>query len=247
MRGQEIIAQCLLKPVNNAGSGTRDYRIAILEWTGTADTVTSELVADWTSETFTTAGFFASTTKTLEGTATVTATHNTETPLSVSGTVSASCNNLIVFIWTEDVPTHASDYVLIGEVGLYTGSTAQEWSPRLIAHELNLCKRYFEMQTALTGMRFSVGYCDTNATHMGMMDYQVEKFAVPNISLSALSDFGIVQGATVSDLTAASFAVKTTTKSTTYYTGTGTPYTANVVSFIRAANDNAKLYIESEL
>lgn len=143
-RGRTVIAQVGLKPINNAGSGTRKYRIAILEWTGTADVVTSELVADWTSGTFTTAGFFASTTKKLVGTASVTATHNSETVLSVSGTVSTSCNNLIVFFWAEDVPTNAADYVLIGEAGLYDGTTAQSWHPRDIATELSLCQRYYE-------------------------------------------------------------------------------------------------------
>ena len=143
LRSQTVIAQVRLKPVNNAASGTRKYRIAILEWTGTADTVTSELVADWTSGTFTTAGFFASTTKTLVGCATVTATHNVESVLSVTGAVSASCNNLIVFVWTEDAPTHASDYVLISEAGLYVASATQTWNPRPFTTELLLCQRYF--------------------------------------------------------------------------------------------------------
>ena len=129
LRGQSVTFQVLLKPVNNAGSGTRDYRMAVLEWTGTADSVTTELVANWASSTFTTAGFFASTNKTLVGTAAVTATHNTETALTVTGTVSSSCNNIIVFVWVEDVPAHASDYVLISKPGLYEASAAQTWKP----------------------------------------------------------------------------------------------------------------------
>ena len=140
-RGKTVIAQCKVQPTNNAGSGTRDYRIAILEWTGTADTVTSEVVADWTSGTYTTAGFFASTTLTLVGTAAVTATHGATSTLSVSGTVSTSCNNLIVFIWAEDVPTHASDYALIGECGLYVGAVAQTWTP--LSEELEKQRCYF--------------------------------------------------------------------------------------------------------
>jgi hypothetical protein len=143
LRGQTVIAQCRIKPVNNAGSGNRDYRIAILEWTGTADAVTSELVADWTSGTFTTAGFFAATSKTLVATAVVSAAHNTETLLSVSGAVSSSCNNLIVFVWAEDVPTHASDYVLIGEAGLYIGAALQTWKPPNVTEELLDCQRYY--------------------------------------------------------------------------------------------------------
>lgn len=189
-RGRTVIAQVKLKPVNNAGSGTRDYRIAILEWTGTADAVTSEIVADWTSGTFTTAGFFASTTLTLVATAAVTATHNTETALTVSGTVSASCNNLIVFIWTEDVPAHASDYVLLGEAGLYDGSTAQAWQPRPIAQELNLCLRYYETGDSQTDPKRDNAYdlemtlistTTANGVQYGQWPYLVAKFADPTV------------------------------------------------------------------
>lgn len=149
MRGKSIIAQAMIDAIMYAGSGSIDMRMAILEWTGTADTVTSELVADWTSGTYTTAGFFASTTLTVVGTAKISAAHNIWTQLSVTGTVSTSCNNLIVFIWTEDVPTHASDYVLVSEAGLYQSSSIQAWNPRHIGEELTLCQRYYEKTTAL--------------------------------------------------------------------------------------------------
>ena len=128
LRGQEVTFQIIIKPVNNAGSGSRDWRMAVLEWTGTADSVTTELVNDWTSSSYVTGAFFAATSKVLVGTASVTAAHNTETTLSVTGTVSASCNNILVFVWAEDVPTHASDYALLGEAGLYPAPTEQTWT-----------------------------------------------------------------------------------------------------------------------
>lgn len=192
LRGKEVITQILIKPVNNAGSGTRKYRIAILEWTGTADLVTSELVADWTSGTFTTAGFFASTTLTLVATASVTATHNTETQLSCTGTVSASCNNLIVFIWVEDVPTHASDYVLIGEAGLYTASTVQEWSPKPNRQELALCQAFYEKSynvdvapggSASEGQYDFRGVVAAAAFIMCPIRYKVEKAGTPIVTV----------------------------------------------------------------
>lgn len=197
MRGNVVSAGVRIKPVNNAGSGTRDYRIAILEWTGTADTVTSELVADWTSSTYTTAGFFASTTKTLVGTATVTATHNTETVLSVSGTVSASCNNLIVFVWTEDVPTHASDYVLIGEAGLYKKVFAsQTWYPRPQAAELALCQRYFYSIISVDSY-FLMGFGQAISTTEAriLIGVPAKFFRSPTVSVSNVAHF-VLTGAT---------------------------------------------------
>jgi hypothetical protein len=191
LRESTVIAQCLVKPVKNAGAGTTKMRIAVLEWTGTADAVTSELVADWTSGTFTTAGFFSSTTLTLIGTASVTANHNEWTQLSVSGAVSAACNNLIIFIWTEDVPDHAADYVLLCEAGLYSGSTVQAWEPRAIQQELNLCLRYFEKNIPLDTTPadnvdyaislFYIAMAAGNAFR-GHVDFKVYKMATPTMT-----------------------------------------------------------------
>lgn len=180
-RGKTVIAQIRVKPVNNAGSGTRVYRIAILEWTGTIDTVTSELVANWASGTFTTAGFFASTTKTLVATANVTATHNAESVLSVSGTVSTSCNNLIVFVWTENAPTHAADYALFGEFGLYLGSQVVAWSPRPISEEFVLCQAHYEvLGQSSTPLAFAIyGYMGASGWIAFTYSYKVEKFYQP--------------------------------------------------------------------
>ena len=177
LRGQTIIAQFLVKPVNNAGSGTRKYRIAILEWTGTADAVTSELVADWTSSTFTTSGFFASTSKVLVGSASVTVTHNTETVVSVSGAVSANCNNLIVFMWVEDVPTHASDYALVGEFGLYPGNVAQDWHPDLISEVLLNCQRFGEVSGSVISYIPVAG----NKTVLPTIPFKVTKYGTPTV------------------------------------------------------------------
>lgn len=141
MRGRDAILQATVRPTMNAGSGDLDVRIALLEWTGTADSVTSEIVNDWTSGTFTTGNFFASTTLTLISTAQFVVAHDTWTTISVSGTVSSSCNNLIAFIWTEDTPDHAADFLEVTECGLYAGRyTEVQWSPR--HDERALCERF---------------------------------------------------------------------------------------------------------
>lgn len=143
MRGRTCRFQLRVRPTLNAGSGTMDIRCAILEWTGTTDGITRDVVNDWTSSTFTTGNFFASTTLTLVGTAVVSASHNTWTDLSVTGTVSSSCNNLIVFVWHEDVPANAADFFQASAAGLYDGTTAREWLPRPPSIELLLCYRYY--------------------------------------------------------------------------------------------------------
>lgn len=183
MRGRDIIAQCVIKPVNNAGSGTRDYRIAILEWTGTVDAVTSELVADWTSGTFTTAGFFASTSKTLVGTASFTITHNTETVIYVTGTVSSNCNNLIYFVWVEDVPTHASDYALLAELGLYPGNEVQVWTPPPMGYEQLACERFGEASGSIISYIPVAG----NKSVQSTVAFRTKKFGNPTVVCTSAS------------------------------------------------------------
>lgn len=108
-------------------SATADIRCAILEWTGTADAVAGDIVADWTSTTYTTAGFFESTTKNVltvvETAATAATWRDLAGPISVGGitaTVGASANNLIVFIWTEGAA--AQNVTLdIGKIRLLRG------------------------------------------------------------------------------------------------------------------------------
>jgi hypothetical protein len=137
-RGKVVIAQSKIKC-----SASQPIYIAILEWTGTLDSVTSDIVLDWTSGTYTANNFFLAADLGIVAIATVTPSAATWTALSVSGTVGASCNNLIVFIWTGG--TAAQNVTLdITEAGLYTGAQVRNWSPRLSAQELALCQRYFE-------------------------------------------------------------------------------------------------------
>ena len=187
LRGQTVIAQVKIKPTNNAGSGSRDYRIAILEWTGTANSPVKDVVNDWTSGAYTTGNFFKSTTLTLVGTAVETIAHGTEAIISVSGAVSASCNNLIVFVWVEDVPTHASDYCEIGEAGFYTAATEQTW--RYKENDFDNCLDYFERITTDTQYGFfgiAAVYSATNARCVVPMH---RKRATPSMSASGSTTF----------------------------------------------------------
>lgn len=141
-RGRGVRFSVKVRPNLNAGSGNMDVRVAILEWTGTADSVTSDFVNDWTSATYTTGNFFTSTSTTVTGVATSAVAHNTWTTVEVTGTVSSSCNNLVVMVWHEDVPAHANDYLEVSEAQLHDGTTSQDWLPKPKAAEEQDCLRY---------------------------------------------------------------------------------------------------------
>lgn len=105
-------------------SSSQAIRCAVVEWTGTADSVTSDIVNDWTSSDYTdgAARFFVDANQAPLGTSTTTpsaATWTDATALNV--TVGSSCNNLILFVWTEG--TAAQNVTLdIGKVRLVRGN-----------------------------------------------------------------------------------------------------------------------------
>ncbi len=137
MRSRDFLATVRVKC-----SSSQAINIAVLEWTGTADTVTSDVVNSWTNATLTAGQFFNSTTLTVTGTATVTPSAATWTALELRGTFGASANNLIVFVWTSG--TAAQNVTLeYAEAGLYDGRAPQPWSPRFLSDEINLCYRYY--------------------------------------------------------------------------------------------------------
>lgn len=129
---------------------TKNCRIAILEWTGTADSVTSDVVNSWTNSTFTAGNFFNSTTLTVTGTKQVACTANTWTSVSLTVTLGSSVNNVIVMIWSEDQLSDTKG-IYVECPQLNDGRVAGDWVPRPHTQEEILCLRYCY---AATGSRF---------------------------------------------------------------------------------------------
>lgn len=83
-------------------SNSQSVRYAILEWTGTADGVTSDVVNDWTSSTYTAGNFFLGASLTVTAVGSITPSANAWADIaSLTGTIGSSVNNLIVLFWTE--------------------------------------------------------------------------------------------------------------------------------------------------
>jgi len=122
-------------------SASMTLRIAILEWNGTADAITSDVVNDWTSSTFTPANFFISTINTATVTS-VALNTSTYTPVTLTVTLNGSLNNLIVFIWSDATMANGATFT-IRSVGLYPGSIARVYAPRAIGLDLMMCQRYY--------------------------------------------------------------------------------------------------------
>jgi hypothetical protein len=140
LRGQAVAMSARVRC-----SISQPIRYAILEWTGAANTPTSDVVSDWTSGSYTAGGFFNSASMVVVAVGSVTPSANVWTTLpTITGTISSVCNNLIVFVWTQG--TIAQNATLdIGLARLVAGTDAGTFPVRPFASELALCQRYFEV------------------------------------------------------------------------------------------------------
>ena len=125
-----------------------NVKAAIVAWSGTADTVTSDIISAWNVE---------GTNPTLIANATY---ENTPANLnlttsyatySVSAAIdTASTKNIILFIWSDVTDTTLGDFLYIAEAKLELGSTATafEYAGGTLAGELAACQRYYQRITS---------------------------------------------------------------------------------------------------
>ena len=139
MRGSGV---CLSGKVRMSAAAT--VRYAILAWTGTADSVTSDVVNNWTSGTYTTGNFFISSNMSLVAEGNTALSANTVTDFSLTGSVPSGCNNLIVLIWSS--ATMAQTATLDFRAKLEIGSVATRFSSQF-HEELKKCVRYYKVMT----------------------------------------------------------------------------------------------------
>lgn len=140
LRGKTVTLGGKLRYSNAAA-----VRYAVLEWTGTADSPTTDVVNDWTSGTYTGGNFFNSTTLTVTQVGSITPSAATITDWSMTATIGSSANNIIVMFWTEG--TAAQNSTLDMRWYLVEGDATGEddpFSPRHIGQELALCDRYYQ-------------------------------------------------------------------------------------------------------
>lgn len=123
-------------------SNSQAIRYAILGWTGTEDSVTSDVVNDWTSGTYTAGNFFLGANLSVLGVGAQTPSANTWTSLTaLTASLGSAFNNLIVMVWTEG--TAAQNVTLdFDYVQLEPGQTATPPEYRPFGIEMALCRRF---------------------------------------------------------------------------------------------------------
>ncbi len=186
LRGQTISLSFAAKTATS--KVINNVRAAVLEWTGTADAVTSDVVNAWSNQ---------GTNPTLVAnwaalnTAANLALATTETTYEIEGiTVGASCNNLAVFVWIDDTDAAADDLLYLGEVQVVRGSVATPFVAKTYAEELRDCLRYC---WGIRGADATIGpgMCFTTGQARIIVHFPVPMMTIPSVISSAWSDISI--------------------------------------------------------
>lgn len=169
-----------------------NLKAAIVAWSGTADSVTSDIISAWGDE---------GTNPTLIANATF-----ENTPANLSPTTSyqtftisaavdtASAANVIVFIWSDVTDTTAGDFLYITDVQLEPGANATPFEHRPHGTEMALCQRYYEksfpyatapaQNSGVAGGTYSMPQTAGASTGntLGTVVFQVAKRAAPAVT-----------------------------------------------------------------
>ncbi len=185
-------------------------RYAILEWTGTADAPTSDVVQLWTSATYAPGGFFLGSNLAVSAVGSITLAANTITDFSLLADVSSACNNLIVFYWTEG--TAPQNSTLDMAWGLVEGDASAEKWPYGARHpqqELMLCQRYYE-PVYVSLLQYGSG----TQVVGNVVEYKGTKRSAPTIATLVAATLSNASSTTVQQVNISSFLALMTIAST---------------------------------
>lgn len=163
-RGRSMFFKVKAKISGSSPTNDCTLKVAIIEWTGTADSVPADPIGTWTSTTYTINNFFANTTYTIAGIETLSLLGGASlASVLVKATISASANNVFVLVWTES--TVAQNIVLTLETA-HAGESSPLYSPPSYDEELRraeyYCQKSYNIDTAPGDTNNNVGICSFN-------------------------------------------------------------------------------------
>ena len=156
-----------------------NVKCAIVAWSGTADSVTSDIISAWGAEGTNPTLIANATYENSPANLNVTtdwATYTVSAPIDT-----ASTNNVIVFIWSDVTDTTAGDFLYLAGVQLEAGSVATPFERRPYGTELALCQRYFERSPSGDSFLWS-GNVVAGNTYYATTIFSVQKRATPTMT-----------------------------------------------------------------
>lgn len=142
-----------------------NVKAAIIAWSGTADTVTSDIISAWGAEN---TNPTLITNATYENTPANLGVTTSWAEYSVSAAIdTANTKNIIVFIWSDVTTTSLTERLRITDVQLEVGDRPTGFEYRQYEDELAHCQRYFEVDAGINLIHGDVtagsGYFDVGA------------------------------------------------------------------------------------
>jgi hypothetical protein len=214
---------------------TQDIRYAVLEWTGTEDTVTSDVVATW-GATPTWATNVAP-----AGSVGSTSVGSTWTDIEHTVTLGSTFNNLVVFIWSGDTLLQSRN-ISIEAAQLEQGAYKTPFETRPTGMELALCQRYFERLLIDDTTPFATGFADLTTRTRYPLIYPAPKRTTP--TLSAVGSFEAVDDTGIFSIT---ITFSGASARAAQIIGTGSGFTENNFYIIRGAADDSGIDMDCEL
>ena len=221
-----------------------NVKAAIVAWSGTADTVTSDIISAWGAEGTNPTLIANATYENTPANLSLTTSYAT---YSVSAAVdTASTQNLILFIWSDVTDTTLGDFLYIAESKLGLGSTATafEYAGGTFQGELAACQRYyvrFGGESAYQAINTS-GFGTSTTRIDYVFQFPVKMRTAPSaIDYSTVSTF--LANAGSSSVTPTSFAID---QATTYGSKIDSRYASGVVAdrcYYLMANNSATSYV----
>jgi hypothetical protein len=240
LRGQEVTfllrAQC---------SAAETINIAVLEWGGTEDSVTSDVAASWSGSGLPT----LATNVTQAGSAGQTALSvSTWADVSTTVTLGSSFENLILFVWT--ATTLSQNTTLDLEAAqLERGSAASPFEVRPVGAELALCKRYFEaFAPGASASPLAPGFLSSTTQIQAVLLY-AEKRGTPTITYSGQTDFEIrsFSGGTLQNTTSISSFGTGIDRTGILATRSTATFTAGEGAYLRTRTAGSYIHLDAEL
>lgn len=227
-----------------SGSSIGNLKAVVLSWTGTADSVTRDVVSSWNADGVTPTW---ATNWTAENTPTNLAPSNDWTRYTITMKVdTASLNNVAVFIWSDDMTTTVGDFLYITDVQFEVGALATPFERRQMQQELALCQRYYWKWTsssAYAGLQSTISSTTTSVE--GALHHALMRVAPSLDAYSTLSTNDAVAANTA--ITAVDIAYKGNPSSLMRYTVASGLTTYRAYNILSNNSSSAYLALTAEL
>jgi hypothetical protein len=222
-----------------------NVKCAVIAWSGTEDTVTSDIISAWEAE---------GTNPTLIANATY---ENTPANLNVTtswATYSVTANvdtastaNIIVFIWSDVTDTTLGDFLYITNAQLEIGETATPFERQMYGQQLALCQRYYYKR--ILGL-FGVGWCVNTTTTSISITFPTSMRTAPTAleTTGTANNYQVVYLASAAACSAVpAFGGETSTESTRVDASVASGLTAGQGAGLRSGTSGVYLAWSAEL